>query len=543
MAFRAWNRGLAAVIGGSGGVYLFNGTDWFPDPSFPGTSTCPGSTVLWAGKLDYWLIGSSQGTLGSGASPSRTLCRFDGVSLVWEPLPLPAATVARLPSAGGVPQGGITAGACFAWDNCWFFGTDGIKVHWDGQTLSDASSGLGTSPWLQGDFTSAIARADPNGNPFALAVTKSTSRQTGNPTQLPPEPPNNSSPPQVFGSDGGPFSPLPFSPPAAPQQGAPYPWTTDIVAIDSDNQGNVWLAGDPTTALGSPPISGPAPLLRLNSSGAAVTCPGNDPGTFSYNSTAQTPSYQWSSVSVFPNDGSVLASALYQNNNVVVGSGADAVTDREPVLVHAVCGQPPTVTQFRAPDPFNGPGAPPIPADYGTASYASVVAAVAANDAWAFVLGGTWTSDPQGDQVQNQGSHLYQWTDGQAPSAPAGDDNEPRPSLFTLDAPVYVLPPPTVVIGPSSSTTIQQPGRRKTVKPKPAIYGVKTKLAPSRNGTFTLYISFRLRRPITIGIEALRGKKVVASSGMKHLTGSTGRLALTLVRSKWPTALRFVSPK
>src|SRR5262249_3703643 len=80
-AFRAWNRGLAATAPitsadkATYSVWLYNGTRWFPDPTFPGAKTCPGTTVLWAGKLDYWLIGRSE----ASSATSVELCRFDGV--------------------------------------------------------------------------------------------------------------------------------------------------------------------------------------------------------------------------------------------------------------------------------------------------------------------------------------------------------------------------------------------------------------------------------------------------------------------------------
>ena len=55
MAFRSSIRGLAATapqVDGSNnpyGVWLFNGTRSFPDPTFPGNGACAGSTVVWAG--------------------------------------------------------------------------------------------------------------------------------------------------------------------------------------------------------------------------------------------------------------------------------------------------------------------------------------------------------------------------------------------------------------------------------------------------------------------------------------------------------------
>ena len=78
LAFRAWNRGLAATglplssdptatVGF--GVWLYNGANWFPDPTFPGSGVCPGSIVLWAGKLDYWLVGPK--VIGDTATPRR----------------------------------------------------------------------------------------------------------------------------------------------------------------------------------------------------------------------------------------------------------------------------------------------------------------------------------------------------------------------------------------------------------------------------------------------------------------------------------------
>jgi hypothetical protein len=549
MAFRAWNRGLAALAQprlGHGsnpsnvpyGLWLYNGTTWFPDPTFPGASVCPGSEVLWAGKLDYWLIGPN--VAGDAVSPSRTLCRFDGINLQWEPLSLPAGTVARLPvdSLTGSPAGGITSGACYAWNDCWFFGEDGIAVHWDGQTLSDASMGVATSPWLQGDFSGAVAGTDPVGHPFGLAVTKSSNRVYPNGL---PRTPDGSPPVQLFGSGGGPWEPLPFSPPAGGQPGDPF--TTDLIAIGANSQGDVWIAGDPADRLAAAHVASPqpAPLERLTEPGAPAACSGYAGTTFTL-----TPSvgdgYRWRALSVFP-DGSALAGAWYSNTAVRFQIGTAILADSEPILVRATCARPPDVTQFRIPDPFSADPAHALagPADMG--GWVTTVGANAVNDGWAATTDGAWRYFGNGQQDFGGflRPHLYRWTDGQPPAAPTADDSESRPSLFTLDPPVYQIGSPTIVVIPSGQKTVQTRGRNKKVKLPPAIYSIHSKLRHSPNGTFTLALSFKVRRPVTVGLQALRGRTVVASSGMKRFTGHSGALSVTLDRKRWPTRLRLVT--
>jgi hypothetical protein len=58
-----------------------------------------------------------------------------------------------------------------------------------------------------------------------------------------------------------------------------------------------------------------------------------------------------------------------------------------------------------------------------------------------------------------------------------------------------------------------------------------------------LIFQFSIRRPVTIGVQALRRNNVVASSGLRHFTGRHGQLALTLDRKRWPTRVRFIAPK
>jgi hypothetical protein len=379
MAFRSWNRGLAATgqppistYTGSTpfGVWLYNGTDWYPDPSFPGSGVCPGSRILWAGKLDYWLIGSS---FTNPSTAGQTLCRFDGVNLVWEPFKIPPATIAKLPvNSSGLHLGGVNAGVCYAWNNCWFSGVDGIQVHWDGQGLTDVSTGPGLSPWLLGDVTASTGGVDPSGNAFGLAVTDTYNAPVGEGGGSLPAQPDGSPPPQLYGSQGGAFTPLSSTPPAVAN-----PLTTNLVAVASDPSGDVWLAGDPANAAQHTPGQ-PAPLMPLAESGAAATCAGYGVNTFTFvpvGSAAINDSYGWNALAVFPNDGSALAGATYTPAGAIMP---------EPAIVHAVCGQPPALTTFTIPDPTGVQTAlPSVAADAAANPAIGAISASASNDGWA----------------------------------------------------------------------------------------------------------------------------------------------------------------
>lgn len=510
MAFRAWNRGLAALEplpAPSGAapptpytVWLFNGTRWYPDPTFPGPSACPGNTVLWAGKLDYWLVGQ-----GLGASGWPNLCRFDGVNFEWEPLAVPKATIAQAGTVGGA----ITAGACLAWNNCWFFGTAGVVVHWDGQSLTNVTMGLGLSPWLRASYTAAIARTDTAGNPFAFAVADAA------PLGETPQPqPNGSPAPQLFESTGGSVDPLSLSPSALLGAGS----ETDLVAVDFDAEGEGWVAGNPA----EPP--GAAPLVPLSASGAALSCPATPPTSFVDSGVAG----GWSSIGVVPGGGAIAGGPA--SSSFLLGP--------EPVLAQVSCTNPPQLTRFRVPDP-NNPSGPPVPADVG--GYITAVAVNAVNDAWASSSQGLL---PGG--ITYQPPHLYRLTDGQPPLAPAGDDNESRPVAVVQQPSVFVIAPPVVIPPPPAPTTVTTSTKPKhrTVKLPSPIYDVQApRLVRGHNGTYSLVITFKVRRKVRIGLEALRGGRVVSSTGLRTFTGKTGVFVLSVDPKHWPTKLKFILPR
>jgi hypothetical protein len=545
MAFRSWNRGLAAAYQPAGGttpfgVWLYNGTRWFPDPTFPGGSVCKGDTVLWAGKLDYWLVG--QDPVSSGGENWPALCRFDGVNFEWERLPIPKATLAEVPlnAFGEMEPGGINAGACVSWDDCWFFGTYGVVVHWDGQNLSNASVGLGASPWLQADYTAAVERIDQAGNPFGFAVTASTSGASvtagqtvgGQPVAAQPD---GAAPPQLFGSFGGAFSPLGFLPPTSPQPGDPF--RTDLVAVDFNSAGQGWVAGNPQgyRANGArfPATAQPAPLVRISTGGTALPCPGTPASEFSASATGD--SYLWSSIGVFPGGDALAGGAA-----LVPGSSGTS----EPVLVLASCASNPEITRFRVPDPtaVDPASVPPVPAD--ESGYISSVAVNAVNDAWAASSFGRVATIQEGvDQVP----HLYHLTDTRSPLAPAGNDDETRPVTVTSEPVQYVVSPLVTVPAKPAPTKVTKIGKKryKTVRLPSPIYAITSPpLHRASNGTLTLYIDFKVRTDVTIGVEAFRDSQVVSASGLHRFrAGTTGQLGLQLNIANWPTRLAFVLPK
>jgi hypothetical protein len=558
MAFRSWNRGLAATVEAQEpartafGVWLFNGTRWFPDPTFPGHKTCPGRTIAWAGKLDYWLVGGpSKGTKWA------PLCRFDGELHEWEPLEIPKATLERItppPSPGSpnpVPnEGSITSAACLTREDCWFFGTYGTVVHWDGKPpLHDASPDR-SQGWLQGEYTAAVARLDPTGNPFGVAV-GATSERAATLSQLPAQP-DGAPPPQMYGSTGGPFTPLALNPPSTPQPGDPY--RTDLVAVDFNSSGQGWIAGNPASLSAwfespgeaidpqSPPVrpfnpphsAQRAPLVPVSPIGRAAACTGPAESTFTYSPFSDPAgAILWSSIAVLPASGEALAGGRAR---LPAAEGEPA----EPVIARSGCGGASTVTRFRIGDPtFTGTGpAPPAPADRkGTIT---AITANAINDAWATTTAGTLPAPSNGLPI-NERPHLYRLTDGQPPAAPEGDDNEFPPLELTLDPTIIVPEPPEPPAPPPPPVVVTQ---THTETLPPALYGVKARIhTKKRHGHIylSLYLTFKLRRPVTIGAHALRHGRVVSVAHPRLFTGASGLLVLMLDRKRWPTKVEFVA--
>lgn len=572
MAFRAWNRGIAATpktaSGGATpfGIWLFNGTRWSPDPTFPGPAACPGDTVVWAGKLDYWLVGPKTG------GNWQRVCRYDGANFTWQPLDVPDATRSRVwnkprSESGARPAfGALRTAACFAWNDCRLFGDYGAIARWDGNVLADASPSPDQQPWLSGQVLAAAQGTDAAGAPFGVAAGSSFGGSDGSPAGATtmimdrvsptlPGPllarPDGTPAPQVSVSRGGAFSPLGLAVPTAPRERDPS--RTDLVAAALGPGGRGWLAGQPTGFRVDPDgasstIRGglvtspePSPLVPFSSQGRREGCPGPAADRLTWmpadhaNGRA---GYLWTSLTVFPATGDALAGGT--ERPAAAGTWRNDDGKDEPVLVRAACAGTVSETRFRVPDKtYAGSGAAPlVPASHG--GTATSVAATAENDAWAATGPGSLVDDAGATVYQRP--RFYRLTDTRPPAAPAGDDDESRPPVFQEDPPIFVEEPSLPEPEPIPQPTVTQPGTTTTkrVKLKPAVYAVGSHTRTTKQRV-TLYVTFKVRRPVTIGVEAMRGKKVVAKSGLKRFKGKRGELVLKLDRKRWPTRIRFVT--
>ena len=559
LAFRAWNRGLAATSPvnvnpnpGSTtafGVWIWNGQRWFPDPTFPGQSVCKGDTILWAGKRDYWLVGAR-------LKNWPRVCRFDGVNFEWQPLDIPPDAMARIPfDADGINRipGAIEAASCLSWDNCWLFGDYGIVLHWDGVALKDASPDLVNNKWLGTNYVAAMSRTFDDGSGHSYAVGDTGGRLKGQ--QLPSQP-DGSPPPFLFSSGGGAFAPLPFTPPTVPVGGDPY--RTDLVSVDFDSSGRGWLAGVPVGARAeartTPPsapspderrssMTEPAPVIPIDRDGNQQSCPKAPPSLFTFTNGDGRDGYLWKTLSVLPSSGEAVAAGLLRP-----AAGGPAFNDdafREPIVAGISCRTGGYAVRFRIPDPYDADPATTVTIPANRTGVMSAVAANASNDLWATTTQGVVLNPDDPIVPSLERPRIYRYTDTTTPKAAPGDDDEPRALVFVPDPPIYIEAPPDPPPAPPADSTVTQraPRRVKRVKLKPAVYNVKAHVRVGGRGGLFLYVTFRVRRPVTLGVQALRKRKVVASSGLKKFKPKKGTLVLRLSRSRWPNDIRFYGPK
>jgi hypothetical protein len=279
----------------------------------------------------------------------------------------------------------------------------------------------------------------------------------------------------------------------------------------------------------SPPTPQPSPLIPVSALGPAPSCPGPPPTRLTY-----TPEYHsitsagaelWSSIAVLPSDEALAGGKMW---GATEGAQAPA---GEPVIARANCEGATTLTRFT-----EGSSGPADPAGDITA-----LAAGSANEAWATSSEGR-IGGPTDSTFELP--HLYRLTNGEPPEGPEEDEEEPQrhheeEEGAEEEPPVYVEPPPAPV-------PVEAPPRvtRTRTTLAPPIYDVKTRLRTTRRQAqvnLSLYITFHVRRPVTIGAQALRYGRVVSVARPRRFAGHTGQLVLSLDRKHWPTKVAFIS--
>jgi hypothetical protein len=347
----------------------------------------------------------------------------------------------------------------------------------------------------------------------------------------------------MYGSNGGAFSPLGFAPPAN------EPLGIDLIAADFDPAEQGWVVGNPGDlrlrqregAEGGEPqpqvplerhlhvASSLAPLEPVSASGKSTSCTAPN---FEYEPEgAPDPagSFLWSALSVVPSSGEALAGGDMRQLDPSWG---------EPVIAQVSCDGAATLTRFRAPEPnSSAQPAPLVPADRGGS--VTAIAANATNDAWAATSEGSWPG-------ATQFPRFYRLRNGRPPEAPEGNDNELRP----LDLTEELAPPPQTPPPPEEPAPTPAPEAPPSVSQlpsitlPPAIYDVKVKLHKvrlHRQTYLSLYLTFKVLRPVTIGAQALRNGRVVSRARARLFAGTTGTLVLSVERKRWPNAVRFIS--
>jgi hypothetical protein len=261
-------------------------------------------------------------------------------------------------------------------------------------------------------------------------------------------------------------------------------------------------------------------------------------------------SFLWSSLAAIPRRGErpgageveALAGGSMQPTGAE-GTELNSPGLSEPVIVQANCDGSMTLTRFRAAEAPNQEATEHTELTSGDRlGTVSAIAASASNDAWAAtsegrLLGRPSPNPPHELELVYEPPRLYQLTNGQPPEAPEGNEVEERFEELFENPPIFVFEPePEQPIPPPPPPVINT----TTTHEAAAVYGLKAQLRHHGN-RFSLYLSFKLRRPVTLGAEGLRHGRVVARARPQHFAGHKGLLILPLDRKHWPTTVRFTS--
>ena len=293
--------------------------------------------------------------------------------------------------------------------------------------------------------------------------------------------------------------------------------------------------------------------MTTTASSGTSSCTAPPASTFTYSDEpSAADSYLWSSISAVPTGDDAFAGGqtwpgtgdpVYEQVGATVEPAPDGTSEPDqtghgvPVIVHAQCDGSITTTVFFAPDPLH-PGTL-APADDSGA--VTAIAANAANDAWAATSRGLLPLNTEGGS-QFQPPHLYRLTDGQPPAALAGTTTRVVRLICSRTPPASGARPAVGRPGGYRRILVldhPQPGAGAQAEADPGWPGRALRLRSKLEGRgqhLTLQITFRLRRPVTLGAQALRHRRIVGSAPLRHFSKRRGQILLELSTKDWPTA-------
>lgn len=482
----AVDRCLLAVEGNgsiSQGLFFYDGASWRQY-----TTVCGGpaqtTRIAWAGPDEFWVVTTpSPPRLGGGLS----LCHIKAGQVVGS---------FSTPNESPDPFRTMSSAACRTPEDCWFGGVGssdpsgqrvgGFHLRWDGTTLT-------TIYGPQGRGVSDIVAADGRLYETTYVGAGAEDRETPVSLAAPEDPPQT-----IHRIDATTITNAPFS--ALPRRGVPAQGTELLGADAAD--GELWFVGGGAASGPAAPrdSSQPRPPIAVRRSGDFFQEVPLDAGAFG-------PTDRLVDVAVLP--GSRAAWGAVQ-----------AYADRDSSTAKA---------QVARMTDLGAVAAEQLPGSGAGRGAAAKVDCPAPDECWMVTTAG-W---------------LFHLTDGAARAAnqdPAFTNRiDFRPNeasaQFVPDTPPaddsQLFAPPPTELPSAAAPPVEAPAPRAIS----ALVHRVTK--PKVSSKLVLTLSFTLRRPGRVQLQARRKGRVVARSSGRVLRPGRRTVRLKLTRKRYPDALRF----
>lgn len=490
--FWAPNRGLIAVQGNesvAAGLFAWNGAQWSQLSVVCGSDDSH-FRIAWAGPTEFWTIAQPSPPRGGGSlrGDGLALCHYRDGQVIGS---------YSTPASSDDPFRTVNAASCAGPSNCWFGGIVGqtpdgsragaFHLVWNGETLTTVFAPQGR----------AVSDIEAFGERFieTAHVGVASLDVQSEPVLTEPEP----KPSLLHWIDSAVFSNDPFVP--AARTGVPDNGT-ELLAADAAGSTDAWAVGG-----GSVSGVGMDPTMPADRPPLAVHWTGSQWRGVALDETLFTPGERFVDVAVLPQAArAMIAVQPYAERRSASAKARGAFISQDG-----------TVERFTLPVGGAGLGS------------AARVECVSASDCWLATYGGWvfhWTTgDPLAIDAEPAFQRLITARPNEAAEQFVGDGPPDDDSLL-------FAPPPLAIELPPIDEPLEPVRRLRSL-----ISHVTTKL----KGRRTLEIRFRLARPATIGVAALRKKRAVACARPAKMRPGSHRIKLRLNPRRWPTRLKMIT--